>query len=354
MLELILLQLGGLEILFQPVINTQWLGCPDDCIVQGSQRHETINFFLSPLFFFIVGIGITSGIVFKIRNLIVRRKPKEQITIDDNASQIVESPKKMLDFSSRVDKDKQEKRAFLALEKLQKTTVDPQQAFNQWVKSLDPTHPQTDNIKSVHTETKEANIVPPEQKLLKEVKEFPTSEEIVPDLKLEKDVDRVHELMEKEKLTEDEAVTKIIEESTEQESSEEIEEFIDEDKDIFSQDKPPKKKLPVPLAKLISKFKKKEKEKTVSVLTELGIKRRDEYAKIINAQMLNWVFPLERYRKTVTDNKGKDSTVIVNEIADEKIHEEIKKFALFCSMAEFIVDQKRKKKIYWRQIPIAK
>lgn len=354
MLELILLQLEGLEILFQPIINTQWLGCPDDCIVQGSQRHEMINFLLSPLFFILIGIGITSGLLFKFRSLIVRRKTEQKKEILEN---LIEEPqpKKMLDFSSRVDKNKQEKRAFLALEKLQKTTVDPQLAFNQWVKSLDPSHPQTDNIKSVHTETKEANIIPPEQKLLNEVKEFPTSKEVVPDLKqyeLEKDVDKVHELMEKEHLTEDQAVERIIKESTEIEESSEQIEFIDEDQDIFLQDKPPKKRLPVPLEKLISKFRKKEKEKTVAILTELGTKRRDEYAKIINTQMLKWIFPLERYKRTVTDKQGKISTAIVNEVEDEKIYTEVKKLALFCSMAEFMVDRKRKKKIYWKEIPI--
>ncbi len=351
MLELILLQLEGLEIILQPIINTQWLGCPDDCIVQGSQRHETINFFLSPLFFILVGIGITSGLLLKFRSLIVRRKIKQKQEV---SQQLIEEPqpKKMLDFGSKVNKDKQEKRAFLALEKLQKTTVDPQEAFNQWVGSLDPSHPQTENIKTVHTETKEENIVIPEQKVLNEIKEFPTSKEVVPDVKqyeLEKDIDKVQELMKKEHLTEDEAVTKIIEES----SQVKTEEFIDVDQDIFSQDIPPREKF-VELDKFLKKikFRKKEKPKTVAILTELGTKRRDEYAKIINAQMLEWIFPLERYKRNVTDNKGKSSTVVVNEIADERIHEEIKKFSLFCSMAEFMVDSKTKKKIYWKVLPI--
>jgi len=352
MLELILLQLEGLEILLQPIINTQWLGCPDDCIVQGSQRHETINFFLSPLFFILIGVGVTSGLLFRFRNLIVRRKTKQKKEV---LQSLIEEPqpKKTLDFPSKVNKDKQEKRAFLALGKLQKNNVDPQQVFSQWVKSLDPSHPQTDNIKTVHTETKEANIVIPEQKVLNEIKEFPTSKEVTPDVKqyeLEKDIDKVQELMKKEHLTEDEAVTKIIEESSQEKT-----EFIDVDQDIFSQDIPPREKF-VELDKFLKKikFRKKEKPKTVAILTELGTKRRDEYAKIINAQMLEWIFPLERYKRSVTDNKGKIGTIVVNEITDEKIHEEIKKFSLFCSMAEFMVDKKTTKKIYWKVLPIAK
>ena len=332
MLESILLQLEGLEIILQPIIDTQYFGCPDDCIVQGSQRHDMINLLFSPVTFIGIGTAIVLGLVVKL----VKRKSQQEPVYESKS------------FKKYFDKKKTEKREFLQ----KNLPVDPTQAYEKFVDSLDSTHPQTDYIKTVHTETNEYDLVTPEQKILDE-----QNKELQLD-HVEKDVE---ELMKKENISEDEAVKKIIKREkieiiepsriVEKPSGEVIDEFSEED--IFTQDNPPRKYPPI-LNKLIKKFKKEKKEKTIQVLTELGTKRRDEYASIINSQMLKWVFPLQRYKRARTDIKGKKTLEVVNEIEDEKIYTEVKKLALFCSMAEFMVDKKGKKKRYWREIPIGK
>lgn len=355
MLELILLQLEGLEILLQPVFDTQWFGCPDDCIVQGSQRHEMINFLFSPALFFIVGVGITVGIIFKIRKLVKERKKSKQKDIEKIISFHVpkEEESKERKGTWHFEKSKAEKKKFLQ----ENVPVDPQQAYDNWVKALDDSHPQTEYIKTVHTETKEADLITPEQKILEERNKA---------LQLEHAEKQVEELMKKEHITEEEAVEKVIEKDLKDlkiDEPKEKDEFIvdvdDVDEDIFSQDKPRRKPLPVPLTKLLKKlrmtrFTKQNEEKTIQVLTELGTKRRDQYAEIINAQLLSWVFPLQRYKRSGLDSKGKATTIIVTEINDDEIRLQIKKLALFCSMGEFMFDRKRKKKRYWRTVPLGK
>lgn len=325
MLESILLQLEGLEIILKPIIDTQYFGCPDDCIVLGSQRHDMINLLFSPVTFIGIGVAIIVGLLVKFR-----KKLKKD-----------EKPFESKSFKKYFDKKKTEKREFLQ----KNLPVDPTQAYEKFVDSLDSTHPQSEYIKTVHTETKEADIVTPEQKILEQ---------------------EVQKIMKEEKLSEDKATDKVVEElRTSQETikiatpsmivekptGEIIDEFSEED--IFTQDNPPRKYPPI-LNKLIKKFRKEKKEKTIQVLTELGTKRRDEYANIINHQMIKWVFPLQRYKRARTDTKGKKILEVVNEIDDEKIYTEVKKLALFCSMAEFMVDKKGKKKRYWREIPIGK
>jgi len=330
-LESILLQLEGLEIILKPIIDTQYFGCPDDCIVQGSQRHDMINLLFSPVTFIGIGVAIVLGLLVKLR-----KKFKKE-----------EKPYESKSFKKYFDKKKTEKREFLQ----KNLPVDPTQAYEKFVDSLDSTHPQTDYIKTVHTETKEADLVTPEQKILEQqvqkmMKEEKLSEDKATDKVIEemnKQLPKITYELPKETITIAEPASKIVEKP----SGETIDEFSEED--IFRQDNP-RRKYPVILNKLIKKFKKEKKEKTIQVLTELGTIRRDEYANIINKQMLKWVFPLQRYKRARTDTHGKKTLEVVNEIEDEKIYAEVKKLALFCSMAEFMVDKKGKKKRYWREI----
>jgi len=75
----------------------------------------------------------------------------------------------------------------------------------------------------------------------------------------------------------------------------------------------------------------------------LGKLRRDQYAEQIEKKMLAWVFPLPEY-------KGKNSEI--NQKSQSEVLLAVKKLALFCSMGEFMLDSKRKKKRYWSKVPI--
>lgn len=323
MLESIFLQLEsiGLQHLLEPIIDTQWFGCPDNCIVQGSQEHDLINFILSPIIYIIIAIGVGLGLLFKFARRSRRIKKERKISYTE----------KIKEFDSKIMKPVQDNKQEKRLEKkkyLEQITHEPQKAYLDWVASLDPEHPQTSNIKAVHAEAKE--IVPPEQKILEQ---------------------QVEKMMKEENLTEDKATDKIIEQmKIPQEASRIVQkpsgEIIDvfEDKDIFKQDIIPKK-YPKRLVAIQKKLRlqKKEKGNTKFVLTDLGKLRRDQYAEQIENKFLKWTFPMPEY---LGKNKSYQKT-------NDEIKLEVKKFALFCSMAEFMIDKKRKKKHYWREIPIA-
>lgn len=333
MLESIFLQLEsiGLQHLLEPIIDTQWFGCPDDCIIQGGEYHELLNFLLSPILYVIIGIAVGVGLLVKFARRSRRIKKEKKISYAEKIKEfdrdnvgILKMPK-----MKSVQDNKQEKR----LEKkkyLEQITHEPQKAYLDWVTSLDPEHPQTANIKAVHTETKE--IVSPEQKILEQ---------------------QVEKMMKEEHLSEDKATDKIIEQMkipqeasriVEKPSGEIIDVFTEQyDKDIFKQDITPKK-YPKRLLAIQKKLKlqKKESGKTKFVLTDLGKLRRDQYAEQIENNILKWTFPLPEYL-------GKNK---VYQKTDDEIKLGVKKLALFCSMAEFMIDKKRKKKRYWREIPI--
>ena len=67
MLESLFLQLEsiGLQHLLKPFFDTQYFGCPDDCIIQGSQEHELINFVFSPLVYVIIIVSVGVGLLVK-------------------------------------------------------------------------------------------------------------------------------------------------------------------------------------------------------------------------------------------------------------------------------------------------
>ncbi len=323
MLESIFLQLEGigLQHLLEPIIDTQWFGCPDDCIVQGSQEHDLINFILSPIIYIIIGIAVGAGLLVKFARRSRRIKKEKKISY---AEKILE-PSKI----EPVQVNKQEKR----LEKkkyLEQITHEPQKAYLDWVASLDPEHPQTTNIKAVHAETKE--IVIPEQKILEQ---------------------QVEKMMKEEHLSEDKATDKIIEQMKikptiipEEATVQELKTKLEDDfiiKDIFKQDVIPKK-YPKHLVAIQKKLRlqRKEKGSTKLILTDLGKLRRDQYAEQIENKILKWTFPMPEY---LGKNKSYQKT-------DAEIMLGVKKLALFCSMAEFMIDRKRKKKHYWREIPI--
>jgi len=327
-LESIFLQLEsiGLQHLLEPFFDTQYFGCPDDCIVQGSEEHDIINFVFSPLLYVIIIIGVGLGLLVKFairaRRIISKRKPSY-------AEKIKQFDSKMQKKSGTTSTQKSEKKQFLE----QAYKSNPQEAYLDWVSSLDPKHPQTNNIKAVHTEAKE--IVTPEQKILEQ---------------------QVEKMMKEENLSEDKATDKVIEQLkipeqasriVEKPSGETVdvfaEQYEEDDTDIFKQDITPKK-YPKHLVSLQNKLKlnKKEKSKTSYILNDLGKIRRDQYAEQIESQMLKWVFPLPEYvGKNQEEQKTKDEILLG-----------VKKLALFCSMAEFMADKKRKKKRYWSKIPI--
>jgi len=343
MLESVFLQLEsvGLQHLLEPIIDTHNFGCPDFCIEFGSPRHEILNFLLSPILFISIGIAVFSGLLVKF--YINKRRKLSIKSTDSYVKEIVKQEKET----------KQEKEEILktANEKSNPPYLD-------WIAALDPKHPQTEYIQSVHAETKE--IVTPEQKVLEqqvaETKEIVTPEQKV----LEQQVEKI---MSEEHISEDKAVDKVVKQLetetvklpeepsriVEKPSGETIDVFQEfeqqEEKDLFKQDIQPKqypKKL-VSLQKKL-KLKRKEKQLTRSVLTDLGKVRRDQYAQQIEQRLLAWALPLPEY-------KGKNSEIYQQSSQDVLLA--VKKLALFCSMAEFMKDKKRKKKRYWREIPVA-
>ncbi|NIS95660.1 MAG: hypothetical protein GTN97_07100 [Nitrosopumilaceae archaeon] len=328
MLESIFLQLG-LEFLFEPIIDFRFWGCPENCIRHDSQELKDlkeIEPFLAPIYFIIaglIGVGAGLGIAFKKGKLkLPKFKKKEEIKVDDYAEQIIEKQKE-----TPKQKSKKEKKEYLK----NLRSVDPDVYFNQFVNSLDPEHPQTELLKTARTEAKKEEIKVPEQKVVEKIS-------------LEEQEKQVRELMKKEKISEDEAVDRIIREAM---PNEMIIDAVnpddeDEDVDVFKQDIPPKK-YPKALKKLEKKFPKKEKKKFHWKLNDLGKLRRDQYAKQIESKLLRWTFPLDEYK-----GKNKDF-----QLDRDEIELRLKKLALFLSMGELMADKKRSKKRYWEKIKVA-
>ncbi len=334
MLESIFLQLEsiGLQHLLEPIIDTQWFGCPDDCIVQGGEYHVLLNFLLSPILFLSVGVAVFSGLLVKFYK---NRKKTPQESKNGYVQQIVKQ-EKLAKFGSKQQKKLERKKYLEQIDH----GISPQKAYQQWVASLDPEHPQTAYIQSVHTETKE--LVTPEQKVLEQQVEKIMSEEHISE---DKATDKVVKQLQTETIKLPEKPSRIVEKPSGQviDVFQEIDEQ-EEEKDLFKQDIQPKQ-YPKRLVSLQKKLrlKRKEKQLTRSVLTDLGKVRRDEYAEQIEKRLLAWALPLPEY-------KGRNQEIFQKSSQDVLLA--VKKLALFCSMAEFMKDKKRKKKRYWRQVPI--
>jgi len=333
MLESIILQLEsvGLQHLLEPVFDTHNFGCPDSCIEFGSQQQALLNFLISPILFLSVGIAVFSGLLVKF----YRNRKKVTIKSKDSYVEQIVKQEKHSRFGTKNEK-KLAKKEFL---KTEVAETNPQKKYLEWVEALDPEHPQTAYIQSVHADTKE--IVTPEQKVLEQQVEKIMSEEHISE---DKATDKVVKQLETETIKLPEKPSRIVEKP----SGEVIDVFQkfeqQEEKDLFKQDIQPKQ-YPKKLVSLQKKLrlKRKEKQLTRSVLTDLGKVRRDQYAQQIEQRLLAWALPLPEY-------KGKHSEV--NQKSSQDVLLAVKKLALFCSMAEFMKDKKRKKKRYWREIPV--
>lgn len=337
MLESIILQLEsvGLQHLLEPLFDTHNFGCPDFCIEFRSQQQELLNFLISPIFFLSIGIAVFSGLLVKF----YRNRRKVSIESKDSYVKEIVKQEKQVRYGNKNQK-KLEKKKYLETAYKDFVESNPQKKYLQWVASLDPEHPQTANIQAVHAETKEP--VTPEQKVLERQVEKIMQEEHISE---DKATDKVVKQLQTETIKLPEKPSRIIEKPSGQVIDVFQEEFEEPDeKDIFKQDIKPKQ-YPKKLVSLQKKLKLKRKEKvlTRSVLTDLGKLRRDQYAEQIEKKMLAWVFPLPEY-------KGKNEEIFQKSSQDVLLG--VKKLALFCSMAEFMKDKKRKKKNYWREIPI--
>jgi len=316
-----------LEFLLEPLIDMQFFGCPDDCIVPDSQTHESLNFLVTPIVWIIIGVGVGVGVTLGALKRLgkLKRKRKEKIRIPDYASRIVEQAKKPRHDQIEKSIRKKQKKEFLRSDL---KDLNPEQAFENFVKAQDPEHPQADILKTVRTTTKEEEIIPPEKTVLDNMKEV--------NVKVEK-------LMREEKLTEDQAVDRIINESTPNETSGIVAcDEVDEDDDVFEQDIPPRK-YPKQLQKLEKTFKKKDKLKVKFHLNDLGKTRRDQYASQIESKISKWALPMPEYI-------GKNKEF---QLSDDQINLGIKRLSLFLSMGEMMCDKKGKKKRYWSKIKLA-
>ncbi len=339
MLESIILQLEsvGLQHLLEPLFDTHNFGCPDFCIEFRSQQQELLNFLISPIFFLSIGIAVFSGLLVKFyRN---RRRTK----IETGKPSYAEKIKAQENVIAR-DRDRKKQRQ-LEKKKFLESAIpetNPQKKYLDWIAALDPKHPQTAYIQSVHTETKE--LVTPEQKVLEQEVEKIMSEEHISE---DKATDKVVKQLQTETIKLPEQPSRIIEKPSGQmiDIFQELKDDGQQEKDLFKQDIQPKQ-YPKKLVSLQRKLKLKRKEKglTRSVLTDLGKTRRDQYAEQIEKRLLAWALPLPEY-------KGKNSEIYQKSTQDVLLA--VKKLALFCSMAEFMKDKKRKKKRYWREVPLA-
>lgn len=318
-----------LEFLLEPLIDMQYFGCPDDCIVPDSQQHVFVNFLVTPIVWIIIGVGATLGTLKRLGKLKLRkRKPKEQIKVPEYASRIVQAYKK-----DDKKQTKKEKREYLKNLKNLRSTNNPEEAYQKFLASLDPEHPQTKALQSVPTITKEIPV--PEQTVIEKAT-------------LEEQEKQVKELMETEKISEDEAVERIITESMPNEMivdavNPDLDDELD-DLDIFQQDIP-ERKYPKQLKTLQKKLKIKPKQPKGRLklkLNDLGKQRRDQYAKQIESKILKWTFPMPEY-------VGKNKEF---QLDQDQITLGIKRLSLFLSMGEFMADKKRKKKRYWQKIRI--
>jgi len=134
-LESIFLQLEsiGLQHLLEPFFDTQYFGCPDDCIVQGSEEHNIINFVFSPLLYVIIIIGVGTGLLVKYARRL------KQIKSERKTSYV----EKIKEFDRKIDNKwhgygiQQQKQTKLEKKKyLEQVTNEPQKAYLDWVSWL--------------------------------------------------------------------------------------------------------------------------------------------------------------------------------------------------------------------------
>jgi len=330
-----------LEFLFEPIVNVYYFGCPDNCIVDFTQKRpdtslkEAVEIFFMPITFLIISAGATFGFLYATNRLnILSRFTRDPMKKMIQKTQKLKEPKSIKDLEHAIRKEK--KKEFLDLNDDLKD--DP---FTKFIEMQSPEHPLTDNLEAVRTEAKEQEIIVPEQKLIIENAEKEK-------LDLEEQAKKVAKLME-DGLTEDEAVEKVINDSipvtptmpkAEPEPRDDLK-FAE--KDIFKQDYKPKSKYPKFLRRLEKHYAKKEKKVYKWSLNELGIERRNEYAEQIELKLNNWTFPLRKYN-------GKNQEFQKEE---GEVKSDLKKLALFLSMGELMKDKNKKKRMYWEKILIA-
>lgn len=338
-----------LEFLLEPFIDTYFFGCPDSCIVPNSDTHELLKMLFTPLVVIGVSIATVIGTLFALRRRLpnlrsLRSRKGKSIEKDSPQTEEVvhnaKEPKTIKQFEKAIKKEK--KNDFLS--KLDEMERNPEIAFDKFLE-LQANHPQTESLEVARTEAKEeVKEEEPEVKMNdeKEQEFYINNKE-----SLEKQAKQVTELMKSANITEDEAVTRIIDQMPKEpteptEPTTEPSEDVDLDIDIFKQDIV--EIAPKRLKFFHKHFKKKEKIKYKFKLTELGTTRRNQYATQIESTLAEWVFPMPKYN-------GKNQEY---QMEEGELKTELKKLSLFLSMGEMIADRKTKKKNYWIRTKIVR
>ena len=351
------------EFLLEPIVDTYFFGCPDSCIVPNSDTHEFLKILFTPLV--LIGISIVAIIgslsalgrmpnLESLRSIRLRGKSIEQVIKDlPEADEVVHGqhePKTVKQLERAIRKN--DKKEFL---KNLKDDLNPERAFDKFLEFQDPDHPQTETLKAVRTEAKEQakQELKQEEKKEPEVKmENDKEQEFYKENKdsLEKQAKQVAELMKSENLTEEEAIDKIIaqmpteeEEVVEEKKEEEVKE-LDMDIDVFKQDIQPEEE-PKHFKFFHTQFKKKKKKQKPRYrykLTEVGTKRRDQYAKQIEYKLHEWCMPMPKYA-------GKNQEY---QMEEGLLKTEIRKLSLFISMCEMMADKQKSKKNYWQKFKL--
>jgi len=344
------------EFLLEPFIDTYFFGCPDSCIVPNGDTHQMLKILFTPLVALIVGIGAIIGtlaVLGRLPNLeslrSIRGKSVTQAIMDSPEAEVVypaKEPKTIKQFERAIKKE--HKNDFLS--KLDEMEDNPEIAFSKFLE-LQDSHPLTESLEVARTEAKE-EVTPDVKMTTEKEQEFYTDNK----QELEKQAKQITELMKSENITEDEAIDRIIKEMPTEVKVEDKEQVnllanadlvedddheIDVDTDIFKQDIEPKV-YPKHLKFFHNQFKKKEKPKYKFTLTELGSKRRDEYAVQIEKKLQDWALPMPKY-------EGKNQEY---QMEEGLLKSELKKLALFLSMGEMMADKRKSKKTYWEKIRI--
>jgi len=337
-----------LEFLLEPFIDTYYFGCPDSCILPNGDTHQFLKILFTPITAIGVSIGIFVGVLFalgRIPDLETLRSLRSPFKRKSAIKEIMDSPEAVV--SEHEPKTiKQYERAIRKNDKkefLKNASVDPKSelAFDKFLAFQDPDHPQTEPLVAVRTEAKEEEIAKVQEE--KEQEFYKDNKQ-----ELEKQAKQIRELMKSENITEEEAIDRIIAEMPSEDKvvmpveipSKEIE--VDMDIDVFKQDELKYNKKEK--RKFYQKKEKKEKPKYNYSLTELGTKRRDEYAKQIENKLHEWALPMPKYNGQNQEYQMEDSL----------LKSEIKKLCLFISMAEMMADKSKSKKHYWNKVRIVK
>lgn len=333
-----------LEFLFEPLVDTYYFGCPDSCILPNGDTHQFLKMLFTPITAIGVSIGIFVGVLFalgRIPDLETLRSLRSPFKRKSAIKEIMDSPEAVSEHEPKTIKQferairKNDKKEFL---KNTKEDLNTDLAFDKFLAFQDPAHPQTEPFVAVRTEAKEVEIAKVQEE--KEQEFYKDNKQ-----ELEKQARQITELMKSENITEEEAIDRIIAEMPSEdkvvETSVEIpskeEEEVDMDIDIFKQDE--LKYNPQKKRKFYQKKEKKQKPKYNYSLTDLGTKRRDEYARQIEIKIHEWALPMPKYN-------GKNQEY---QMEEELLKSEIKKLCLFISMAEMMADKKTSKKHYWNK-----